>query len=447
MAVSKNLNERQRNFDRLNAEAVRGLPPATELPGVFETHAEVRGLAKIREELRLVLEVLRGEEAHAADVGEAALAVFDLLVENSPPFGPARFTVERFKRIDAAAGEEGIVVEFWVTRLLGGSTQSVVAQVVPVNANLRATIGALALKMHLPVVKKNVLEVAGAAFASRERMQGEVEALLRVANKGESLERAGRSTGLAGPSHVGRLRQVDFPEALSLAKGRVCLPLLDVTFSPVVEAVFASRREEPPLLSMPARVYLAQRLLVALGRLHLRGFCHNDVKATNVAVPRESSTPLLLDLQSVARVGELRTTWSPSTLAPEEAVKLAETGRIWTSLRAEAWAVGVLLFSVLSGGELPFASQRSAFLGLASERPAVVARAVEALKKAESPVFALRRLEVPEPWLQICALLLQPEPKLRPTVLQVLNAFPQVLDVLQVVKDADDVEDAAAASH
>lgn len=100
-------------------------------------------------------------------------------------------------------------------------------------------------------------------------------------------------------------------------------------------------------------------LNVALGLddAHGRGVVHRDVKPDNILV-REDDQALITDFglarkqdqKAITQAGALMGT--PTYMAPEQAMGQP------VDRRADVWALGVVLYECLSGGTLPFPSQR-----------------------------------------------------------------------------------------
>jgi len=141
------------------------------------------------------------------------------------------------------------------------------------------------------------------------------------------------------------------------------------------ESLEARFRREGPLPVADA-VAIGRDVLAGLGAAHRAGVVHRDVKPANVFLargPEGAETAKLLDF-SVARIASTDSATvtasgdvvgTPLYLAPEQATGIkGQDGRI------DIWAVGVLLYHVLTG-EPPFASKRLAelILKVVSEEP------------------------------------------------------------------------------
>lgn len=97
--------------------------------------------------------------------------------------------------------------------------------------------------------------------------------------------------------------------------------------------------------------YIIYNVLIALNDLHLKGFCHQDIKLENILLFGDESTAVLADFGSTERINEGEKSssilGSICYLAPEIlSTKLHDKS-------ADIWALGVTLFILLTG-ELPF---------------------------------------------------------------------------------------------
>ena len=101
-------------------------------------------------------------------------------------------------------------------------------------------------------------------------------------------------------------------------------------------------------LSQRDRVELMARVAEAVHHAHLRGFVHRDLKPDNVRVTADGS-PRVLDFGIAAGLGEHRAeiAGTPSYMSPEQF-----DPSVAVDLRTDVFALGVMLFQVLTG-QLP----------------------------------------------------------------------------------------------
>ena len=110
---------------------------------------------------------------------------------------------------------------------------------------------------------------------------------------------------------------------------------------------------------------LLPSLLAALGHVHELGFVHRDIKSANVRVTTDGTLKLMdFGLIEYAGTSDLPISGTLGYLAPEIILRGAVDGR------ADLYAVGVLIFELLTG-ELPFAqtSRAGTLRAHVNERP------------------------------------------------------------------------------
>lgn len=159
-------------------------------------------------------------------------------------------------------------------------------------------------------------------------------------------------------SHAGIVTVHDFGEEADFAWF-----VMELIIGETLKAVLD--RGERPSLTEVVRVITA--LLEALHHAHLRGIIHRDVKPANVLLAmgiEEGLGDVKLADFGIARVGDRNRTLSgqiigtPAAMAPEQLRGEA------ADLRADIWAVGLLLYQLLTGrpafGSGGFATLRSA---------------------------------------------------------------------------------------
>lgn len=107
----------------------------------------------------------------------------------------------------------------------------------------------------------------------------------------------------------------------------------------------------------------------AVSAVHAVGFVHLDLKPTNIMVAGDAVK--LLDFGTAWRLGDDPSTvpmGTPAYMATEHArLKVDHTGRI--DARADLYALGVTLFTLCSGGALPFSAPEEALLPMVMAFP------------------------------------------------------------------------------
>jgi len=125
----------------------------------------------------------------------------------------------------------------------------------------------------------------------------------------------------------------------------------------------AERMNEQPLFGVPDVIRIGARVLSGLGAVHDAGIVHRDLKPENVFLVRDAdgvyaklldfgiSRSVEADLESVVPSSDSVLAGTPQYMSPEQARGIRDVDH-----RSDLWAVGVLLYEMLTGA-LPFDSE------------------------------------------------------------------------------------------
>lgn len=114
-----------------------------------------------------------------------------------------------------------------------------------------------------------------------------------------------------------------------------------------------------------AVLWLAARMADGLTHAHVHGILHGDLKPANILLTEEGQ-PMLLDFNLATdikvqeAVGELRVGGTLPYMAPEHLSALQGGDKSKVNTRSDIYALGVILFELLSG-KTPFESKRGTF--------------------------------------------------------------------------------------
>jgi len=116
--------------------------------------------------------------------------------------------------------------------------------------------------------------------------------------------------------------------------------------------------------SLMGRLRLFRGVAGAVAHAHLRGILHRDLKPENVMVS-EAGEPYLVDWGLAANGGPRAVCGSPYFAAPEQLDNQPVDARV------DVYALGVLLFFVLTGGRLPYSRSVTGFEEFQRQRAAI----------------------------------------------------------------------------
>ena len=165
----------------------------------------------------------------------------------------------------------------------------------------------------------------------------------------------------------------------------------------------------------------------ALHYAHNMGLVHCDLKPGNVMI-HKNGTVLLTDF-GIARMSDAATATmvgmgTPAYMAPEQARGLDPT------VQTDIYALGVVLFEMLTGGERPFTGEHAQTTGSTSEKVRWEQINLKPPKPSRYNPELTSELET------VVLRCLEKEPSKRyPNVLELLNAFQMVSGVTEVDKD------------
>ncbi|KAL8454023.1 hypothetical protein Emag_001595 [Eimeria magna] len=319
-------------------------------------------------------------------------------------------------------------VEFEVKGVLGVGSMAVVFEVEPRDEDLKKLFGgkSMAMKVAIQSVEadaeqdeiKETVDFLAYSVAQEEMVLGEIRAFAE--NPLRTVERSGivaptYRADLEGEGETGLIEGAAFHRRL--------------LFSPVMASDFLTiiRQRGEEGVPLDAKLRTLKRLLMALGHAHAAGLLNNDVKLDNVLVDKEGEA-FLIDFGGAARVGEVREVWSKANAAPEQVREIQDGSPMIGTEKGEAWGAGMTCFMALTG-QAPFEwdASKSYSKLLFAEAPEVLDPDFN-VKQFPSPALPLRRLGVPEEWICVITSLLQPDPQDRPTIRQILQAFPHLFE-------------------
>jgi len=150
-------------------------------------------------------------------------------------------------------------------------------------------------------------------------------------------------------------------------------------------------------VSLPRALTVLSRILQALDYAHAQGVIHRDIKPSNVLMS-QGDWPLLSDF-GIAKLAEpaLRMTKSGTMVGTPEYMAPEQSQAVAVDHRADIYAMGVVLFEVLTG-RLPF------------QGPTPVAVILQHIKDPPPPPTSLRP-DLSPIWDDICARALAKDPR------------------------------------
>lgn len=423
LAVSEVLNNRQLAWELSQAKKVCQLEGEEIVWGVEESEFEKKRVEALRDELHRRLARVQQCKEYQKEISDAQEEADFLLEHCRLQESPACIWVHEFKSVDSdEADDKGAGVEFRVLRALGRGGSGVVVEVEPVDEKLKEKVGTLAMKILRKKISHNSFDIKDAMQEFKSAFESDRNALMNIALEGEDMAAVTERTGVTGAHYVGRV--IGLHDAIANSDGGVTLVFGRVTFSPIIASdlfeVFPSGGVGNGL-SMELRVYIAQSLLRTVAHIHTAGIVHNDIRLENAGFTADGLV-VLFDCADFHRPGGPRKWSSPTNTSPESA-ELRFRGMSCTgSFREDAWGLGFMLYMIFTEGIAAFNDTYPEFLfDVASFRGV---QAEWLMRSVESPSFQLRRYGVPDVWIRAISLLLERNGQHRPTVMQVLAAFP-----------------------
>ncbi|KAL8453816.1 hypothetical protein Emed_000677 [Eimeria media] len=318
-------------------------------------------------------------------------------------------------------------VELQIKGILGVGSMAVVFEVEPTDEKLKKRFGgkSMAMKVAIQSIEADAereeidetVDFLLYSVAQEEMVLGEIRKFAE--NPINTVERSGIVTptfraDLKGEGKTGLIEGAAFHRTL--------------LFTPVMASDFLTviRQRGEEGVSLDVKLRTLKRLLLALGHAHASGVLNNDVKLDNVLI-NEQGEAYLVDFGGAARVGEVREVWSKANAAPEQIREIQDGSPMMSTEKGEAWGAGMTAFMALTG-KAPFeweGTSKSYSKLLFAEAPEVLDPDFN-VKQFPSPALPLRRLGVSEEWICVITSLLQPDPQDRPTVRQILQAFPHL---------------------
>ena len=121
----------------------------------------------------------------------------------------------------------------------------------------------------------------------------------------------------------------------------------EVTLSKYLKTFKNSRMEEKEALPIFLKV------VEAVAYMHLKGFCHRDIKLTNVMIGKNGK-PKIIDFGFASTISKKKTQYcgTPSYMAPEIVKRKGYYGD-----KVDVWALGVVYYKMLTGN-YPFGSKK-----------------------------------------------------------------------------------------
>lgn len=424
LAVSKVLNERQVAWEEKEAHRISQMKQRQYIRDLDETEEELVVLYEVKEKLVALAREARREPLFQDELAywEGVARVFVLKAE--PMGDPLRFYVNSFKRVDAGVDEKGSGILFEYLGVLRGGPEGLVLNVRPVDMRLQGEIGSLMMNIFVNRSAATKAERVNAYIKTSVAFDAERDALRKLAVDGETVLNLTKRTGVIGAHYVGEINGWnDAFESL----GAIALP--KVTFSPpvTVDVMLLNLTSSEPL-SMDIRVYIAQSILRSVAHIHKSGYVLNDLNAGVT----DGGRIVVSDLRNITELSSPRLPLLATSRSLESS--LANSEKVFRDAEhvTESWRVGMMLYMIFSGGVLPV------FLDEIVDKlldPSDVAYGLP-MASIGSPAPQLRRYGTPEVWIKVISLLLQRNAEVRPTVLQVLQAYPELssgpLKALQV---------------
>lgn len=416
------IDAEQRLWESQRSRAVCALQGVSRIRSLAETKAERAALAEVKKELRMSVVLPEGSLA-VTDVEdqERVEAVLQLLRGLSPAGDPSLFTVELFKSVSKGGDEVELSdVLLKMERVVDVVQSSVILEVRAEDARLHQRLGPLAMKVWLsscPADSKqeDMLEEHAACVKLIER---DASALARLGGRGKASAEFCASLGIHPTLYTALMQKRG---TFHRVEDGILVLSPQVTFAALFVGDVVDVLEQAPHLSMKARAYIASRALLAAAHLNVRGFSHGELRLANVGVTFEGEA-VLFDFEALDKIGTPRSGISKYNLAPECVEQVCRGGWPHNTLEVDSWAAGVALYRIFTGAN-PFGEIPHFFDSLLDSQKALEVIKMEGVR---SPAFELRAHGVPKMWEEIIVLLLQTDPATRPSLPQILEAYPEI---------------------
>lgn len=419
LGASKRLNDKLLEWESNHARKVSRLGELQDVLGLEETDQQVAALSQIKSNIEEVIKEAKTSPVFKDRLCYCKSRALSLISQAEPKSEASHFLVREFRRVGAAEFE-GEEVMFEFIDALGDGDEGLVVKVRPVDADWQKLLGSFAMKIYTSRKGDNSTETEGTRLTCHSYFYAEKTALRNVAFKGESISDVRKRTGVNAAHYTGRITGWgDLIGSLNASDG---VASGDVVFVPLVSLDVDSMYLdcEQNQLSMRSRVYIAQSLLRSVAHIHKAGYVHNDIVLANAGVA-EDGCAFLLDYGNMRKTGSERDRGSPYNIPPESVPDYLEKGTIQGNFITDSWGMGVMLYMVFTGGIRPFFHSDPSFFEELLNAPRV-----PQMQNIESPCLLLHRLGVPAMWIGAVSLLLERNASIRPSVLQVLKAYPKL---------------------
>lgn len=359
-------------------------------------------------------EIARSQDGDGYIMGRVLNSQQGFLVANDVPF-----TVEAI--LGEAKGRLHLLVKLHSPALernqerskLRSTTMTMVVSVQPIRASSEAAVNRLS---------------DGAAKAMDMRMRAET----RVANDLEgplsSNVHAVYDCGVDGPLLLGTLGSAEEGGVSIERDGQKFVMhtqvlLKDASLGSVEDAIAEAGRLGVPLPSLHAKEYIARKVVSILAQFHVKGMVHGEISLHAFRVTTDGAVLLT----GIEHGNDVRREGIPANthLAPEVVADAASRRGKWRATTlADSWSAGVSLFRLFTG-RLPYTNaDGQSLVELLDGGNEQVASNLQIFGSAIEPARVLRASGVNEDWVQIISALLSPEKAHRPSLQQVLLAYP-----------------------
>ncbi|XP_026190702.1 uncharacterized protein LOC34620553 [Cyclospora cayetanensis] len=303
-------------------------------------------------------------------------------------------------------------------------------------------------------------ELPKAERSKRLYTEGRLLAALQL--RGESGQETLERTGLLIPMYGARLQHPgdgDISGTESIVFDRRIF-FSSMMNSDLGELMTRAKQMGRPL-SQSVILHVIKRTMLAVGALHESSCLHNNLQLESITISAQGLS-YLSDFRAATIMGETSDPPDFSLLAPEQLDDVQQGSAPTHTRETDSWQLGSVAFLALTG-EPPFTpEQQQLFTSVfpkrnlpASDKPGGtknVSRSferkatsynipkypVEFMNAYKSPYEILKSHNVPDLWATLVSCLLQPDPTIRPTVRQVINAFPKLLSLSNQEKELNE---------